>query len=117
MKQFIITNKKNGNVVFKCETYVGALDEMIALDNYEKHNGTFEKDSYELDIVEKLDNKTIKLVNDFARSMKELSDHWFELTDKENDIISKAYPFKESFDEMSIDAMHWAYLINKTKYN
>jgi hypothetical protein len=117
MKVFIIKNKKNGNVVFKCDTYVDALDEMIALDNYEKHNDELHKNSYELDMEEKLDNKTIKLVNNFAIAMKELSDHWFELTDKENDIISEAYPFKESFDEMSIDAMHWAYLINKTKYN
>lgn len=64
-----------------------------------------------------LDKKTIELVNNFAKSIKELSDHWVELNNEENDIMSEAYPFKESFDEMAIDAEHWAYLINNTKNN
>lgn len=114
MREYIIRNNEIGCIICKCDSFADALDTIVKFEDNDKFYGQFKKNAYDLDIIEKLDDETIKLVNDFARSMKQLSDHWFELSDKENDIISKDYPLEwNSFDEMATEAMHWAYLINK----
>ena len=118
MREYIIRNNEIGCIICKCDSFADALDTIVKFEDNDKCNGTFKNNAYDLDIIEMLDDETIKLVNDFARSMKKLSDHWFELSEKEMDIISKDYPLEwNSFDEMSVEAMHWAYLINKTRFN
>ena len=60
-----------------------------------------------INMNKQLDNKTIELVSNFVVAMRELSNHWHELSDEQNEILEKGYPFKRCFNEMSADADVW----------
>jgi len=51
---------------------------------------------------------TIELVENLSKAMDELSKHWYELSDEEDELLSDDYPMGwRSFDEMSAECTKW----------
>jgi hypothetical protein len=54
---------------------------------------------------------TIQLVENLSKAMDELTNHWYELSDEQSELLSKGYPlFWGSFDEKAAEVNTW--LIN-----
>ena len=66
--------------------------------------------------MKKLDKKTIELVENLSKAMDELTNHWYELSDEQSELLSNGYPlFWGSFDEKSAEVNTW--LINLQEKN
>jgi hypothetical protein len=58
--------------------------------------------------MKKLSKPTVELVIKLTIAMDELSKHWYELSDDEDELLSDNYPMGwRSFDEMSAECTKW----------